>query len=313
MTSVHIAAIYRFVAFPDFEEWQSPLREVCEANGIRGTILLANEGLNGTIAGTEAGLNAVLEFLAGDERFRGLEPKWSRSSAPPFMRMKVRLKEEIVRMGVPTVDPNKAVGTYVAPEEWNALIADPDVIVVDTRNDYEVAIGTFKGAQNPNLESFREFPEWLRAELVSRDNPKVAMFCTGGIRCEKSTAFLKQEGVEEVFHLKGGILKYLELVPETESLWEGECYVFDERVSVKHGLVEGSYELCRACGDPINATDKESARYRFGVSCPRCFDNTTEAQKERFRERVRQVDLAKARGTTHLKASESEVAEERGA
>ena len=313
MSAVHVAAFYQFVAFPDFEEWQSPLREFCAANEIHGTILLAPEGLNATIAGSESNLKAVLDFLGEDERFRELEIKWSRTECAPFARLKIRLKEEIVRMGVPAVDPTKLVGTYVAPKDWNALIEDPDVIVVDTRNDYEVAIGSFRGARNPGLASFREFPKWLESELIARDHPKVAMFCTGGIRCEKSTAFLKQAGVEDVFHLKGGILKYLESVPEKDSLWEGECYVFDERVSVKHGLEQGSYELCWACGDPINAADMESARYRFGVSCPRCFDNTTDAQKERFRERLKQVELAAARGTTHLKSSESVTAEEPGA
>ncbi len=305
----HVAAFYRFAPFPDFAEWRAPAREVAEAGGLRGTLLLAPEGLNGTLAGTRSGLDAMLDFLGEDERFRELEIKWSLAECPPFARLKVRLKEEIVRMGVPAVDPTKIVGTYVAPEDWNALIEDPDVIVVDTRNDYEVAIGSFRGARNPGLASFREFPKWLESELVARDQPKVAMFCTGGIRCEKSTAFLKQVGVEEVFHLKGGILKYLEAVPEKDSLWEGECYVFDERVSVKHGLEQGSYELCWACGDPIDAADRASAQYEFGISCPHCFAHTTPQQKERFGQRVMQTELAESRGESHLGPQRTESKE----
>ena len=304
MPELDVVAFYRFVAFSDYVNWQAPLREVCLANHVKGTLLLAPEGINGTIAGSRAGPQTVLDFLGKDERFTELECKWSRASASPFVRMKVRLKREIVTMGVPNVDPNQSAGTYVAPADWNALIEDPDVIVVDTRNDYEVSIGSFRGAKNPKLDSFREFPEWMRRELLEKRVPKVAMFCTGGIRCEKSTAFLKQAGAEEVYHLKGGILKYLETVPESESLWNGECFVFDERVSVKHGLAEGSFELCRGCGDPINASDKASDEFQDGVSCPHCFHRSTSAQKERFAERARQVELARSRGKTHLKSSE---------
>ncbi|MFT5287260.1 MAG: UPF0176 protein [Planctomycetota bacterium] len=305
MDELHVAAFYKFAAFPDYREWQTPLLELCEREGLHGTLLLAPEGLNGTIAGCKAGISALHEFLRRDERFSEFDCKWSTAATPPFARMKVRLKKEIVTMGVPSIDPNQSVGTYVEPQDWNQLLEDPDVILVDTRNQYEVAIGTFKGAVNPKLDSFREFPDWLRQEFNARTNPKVAMFCTGGIRCEKSTAFLKQEGVSEVFHLKGGILKYLETVEEESSLWEGECYVFDERVSVGHGLRPGSYELCRACGDPINAADKMSSDFALGVSCPHCIDRSTPEQKERFTERVRQVEIAKSRGKTHLKARPS--------
>ena len=312
-SELHVAAFYRFAPFPEFAEWRAPLRELCLAHDLRGTLLLAPEGLNGTLAGTRSALEALLDHLGEDERFRELEVKWSRSEHAPFARMKVRLKKEIVRMGVPTVDPTRTVGTYVAPDDWNALISDPEVVVIDTRNDYEVAIGSFEGAENPGLASFREFPEWLRRKFDGAAKPKVAMFCTGGIRCEKSTAFLKEEGVEEVYHLKGGILKYLETVPEAESLWAGECYVFDERVSVKHGLVQGSYELCHACGDPISAKDKAQAAFEWGVSCPHCFERTTPEAKQRFRERVRQVELADARGVTHLGASAGDAVESPGA
>ncbi len=290
-----VAALYKFVAFPDFADWRGPLLDVCAQNDVIGSILLAPEGLNGTLAGPEAGVRSVLSYLGKDERFRELEVKESFASSPPFKRTKVKLKREIVTMGQPNIDPNRTVGTYVAPEDWNELIQDPDVILIDTRNDYEVAIGTFKGATNPELKTFRQFPEWLRSEVATRKNAKVAMFCTGGIRCEKSTAFLKQEGVEEVFHLKGGILRYLETVPEEESLWEGECFVFDQRVSVCHGLREGNYELCHACGDPVSADDKLEAVFVEGVQCRGCVDRTTAEQKEKFAARFAQLQLAKSR------------------
>ncbi|MFT7670539.1 MAG: UPF0176 protein [Planctomycetota bacterium] len=303
MSPLSVAAFYKFAALPDYQEWQEPLLDVCAQNHVEGTLLLAPEGINGTIAGPLNGVQAVLDFLARDERFAGLECKWSSASSPPFQRMKVRLKKEIVTMGVDKIDPNQIVGTYVDPKDWNELLEDPDVVVIDARNDYEIGIGTFKGAQDPEIKSFREFPEWLRQRFKAGDNPKVAMFCTGGIRCEKSTAFLKQEGLQEVFHLKGGILKYLENVPEKESLWEGECFVFDERVSVIHGLRQGSYEQCRACGTPINAHDRESSDYALGVSCPTCVRQSTPEQKASFQERAKQVALAQSRGKSHLKAS----------
>ena len=295
MSKVFVTAFYQFAAFPDFEEWREPLQELCAQCEVKGTVLLAPEGVNGTIAGTCDGVRAVLEHLRTDSRFTDLNVKESFASKPPFQRMKVKLKREIVTMGVPAVDPTEGVGAYIAPEEWNALISDPDVVVVDTRNEYEVAIGSFKGALNPELRSFRKFAPWLREQFSEKKNLKVAMFCTGGIRCEKSTAFLKREGVEEVFHLKGGILKYLETVPESQSLWEGECFVFDERVSVAHGLREGSYEACLACGDPVSAADKTESDYVEGVQCRGCVDRTTAEQKAKFAARFEQTKLAKLR------------------
>jgi UPF0176 protein len=295
MADYLVAALYKFVALPDYQELREPLFDACVRHQVKGTLLLATEGINGTIAGPADGVRAVVEYLRRDERFLQLEIKQSHATSPPFLRMKVRMKKEIVTMGVPGIDPNQIVGTYVEPNSWNALLEDPDVVVIDTRNDYEVAIGTFRGAKNPHLKTFRDFPAWLRQEFATRENPKVAMFCTGGIRCEKSTAFLKEEGVKEVFHLQGGILKYLETVPEEQSLWEGECFVFDQRVSVKHGLEEGSYGLCRACRNPINEQDRASADFQEGVSCPHCFAQTTDKQKASYTERQRQMELADAR------------------
>ena len=300
MTTRLVAALYRFVSLPDYRELREPLLERCRDLEIRGTLLLASEGINGTIAGKDEAIHALLDYLRSEERFADLEVKFSKASISPFHRMKVRLKKEIVTMGIEGIDPNRVVGTYVEPEEWNSLIEQEDVWVVDTRNDYEVGIGTFRGATDPDIRSFREFPAWIRAQRERRKEPKVAMFCTGGIRCEKSTAFLKEEGVEEVFHLKGGILKYLERVPEEESLWEGECFVFDERVAVGQGLKEGSYGLCRACRFPISEEDRAAPEYVEGVSCPRCESKTTAAQKAGFAERHKQMLLAEARGSHHL-------------
>ncbi len=301
--SILVAALYKFASLPDFEDIQQPLLACCKENGVMGTILLAEEGINGTIAGSPEGIKSVLNFLRSDERFADLEHKESLADEPPFYRMKVRLKREIVTMGMLEVDPNETVGTYVDPEKWNALISDPDVVLVDARNDYEVAIGTFKGAIDPQTKSFRELPDWLREQFADRERTKVAMFCTGGIRCEKSTAFLKSEGFDNVFHLKGGILKYLETVPKSESLWEGECFVFDQRVSVKHGLEQGSYDQCFACRMPITDEEKESATYVKGVSCPHCYDGHSEERKQRFAERQSQIELAKLRGEKHIGAT----------
>lgn len=300
MDGIQVAALYKFVAFPQHEAARQPLLDTCRAHGIHGTLLLASEGINGTIAGSEEGIAAVLSFLRSDLGLEDIEVKYSSASSPPFHRMKVRLKKEIVTMGVEGIDPNEVVGTYVAPEEWNALIEREDVWLVDTRNDYEVGIGTFRGATDPDIRTFRQFPDWLRAQREQHKEPKVAMFCTGGIRCEKSTAFLKQEGVDEVYHLKGGILKYLENVPEEESLWEGECFVFDERVAVGHGLKEGHYGLCRACRFPISEEDRQQEAFVEGVSCHHCVAQTTAEQKAKFAERHKQMLLAEARGTCHL-------------
>ncbi|MBW3568351.1 MAG: rhodanese-related sulfurtransferase [Proteobacteria bacterium] len=268
-----VAAFYKFVSLPDYVRLQTPILERCVTRNILGTILLAEEGINGTISGTREDIEAVLDALREDERFADLEHKESFATEKPFQRMKVKLKKEIVTLGVPEVKPSENAGTYVPPEDWNDLINDPDVVVIDTRNDYEVSVGTFKGAVNPHTKHFREFPGWVAKQDALREKPKVAMFCTGGIRCEKSTALLKSMGFENVFHLQGGILKYLETVPEEESLWEGECYVFDERVAVKHGLESGTFTMCRACGHPLSETDRKSTEFVEGESCPYCMRN----------------------------------------
>lgn len=300
MTTTVVAALYKFVRLPDFEALRAPLHKVMTDHEVRGTLLLAAEGLNGTIAGSREGVDAVLNFLRADPRIDTLTAKESYTQENPFYRSKVKLKKEIVTMGVEDIDPNDIKGTYVKPEDWNALIADPDVLVVDTRNNYEVKIGTFKNALNPQTESFREFPAFAKQHLDPGKHKKVAMFCTGGIRCEKSTAYMKQQGFEEVYHLEGGILKYLENVPQEDSLWEGECFVFDNRVTVNHQLEKGSYDQCHACRMPITALDQESEMYQGGISCPHCYDEHNEEQRSRYAERERQVQLAKARGESHI-------------
>jgi len=298
--SLLVAALYKFVDLPDFAALKAPLLACCELNGVRGTLLLAQEGINGTIAGARAGVQAVLTHLRSDPRLADLTHKESGATKMPFYRMKVRLKKEIVTLGVPGANPNKLAGTYVKPEDWNALIQDPDVVVVDTRNDYEVAIGTFKGALNPNTKSFSELPAWVRSETALRSKPKVAMFCTGGIRCEKSTAFLRAEGFENVYHLEGGILKYLETVPEQDSLWQGECFVFDERVAVGHGLKPSRHELCRSCRYPIGDPERASPQYVQGVSCPHCYGTKSEEKQRGLMERQRQVAIAASRNREHI-------------
>jgi UPF0176 protein len=298
--SLLVATFYRFTTLDDCADMQLRIEACCEANDVHGIVLLASEGINSTIAGPRAGVMAVLDFLRRDPRLADLTWKESTASTQPFRKMRVRLKEEIVTMGVDGIDPTQLVGTYVKPEDWNALISDPEVIVIDTRNDYEVSIGTFVGAVDPDIQSFGELPQWLDSQLDAQSQPRVAMFCTGGIRCEKSTALLKQAGVKEVYHLDGGILRYLEQVPEEESLWQGQCFVFDERVSVGHGLEVGQYELCRACRCPVGEGDKQSPQYRLGVSCPRCHDQTTKDQKIRFAQRQLQIELSHSRGKSHL-------------
>jgi len=301
-----VAALYRFASFPDTPGLCEPLEALCRAHGVKGTLLLAGEGINGTIAGSAAGIAAVLAHIRALPRCEELDVKFSQAARMPFHRLKVRLKREIVTMGVSGIDPRSTVGTYVEPDEWNALIADPEVVLIDTRNDYEVAIGTFDRAIDPKTATFRDFPEWFRsrrAQLLGPGKRKVAMFCTGGIRCEKSTAFLKAEGVDEVFHLKGGILRYLEQVPSEQSLWRGECFVFDDRVSVGHGLAEGSHVLCRACRRPVSREDQASPLYEEGTGCPACHGERTEEQRSAARERWRQEQLAQARGTAHVGAS----------
>jgi UPF0176 protein len=297
-----VAALYHFVSLPRHASLQAPLQALCEENGVKGTLLLAHEGINGTIAGPDAGIHAVLAFLRAQPEFAGLEHKESRASKMPFLRMKVKLKKEIVTMGVENIDPNRVVGTYVAPKDWNALISDPDTIVIDTRNDYETAIGTFRGALDPKTKTFREFPDWVKNNPGLHNKPRIAMYCTGGIRCEKATAFMKEQGFDEVYHLKGGILKYLEEVPQEESLWDGACFVFDERVSVEHGLKEGAHKLCHACRNPITAEEIASPYYEEGVSCSNCYHTRSEADRLRYRERQHQIALARKRGRRHIGA-----------
>lgn len=300
--STQVAALYRFVRLEDYENLRGPLLAFCEARGIRGTLLLAEEGINGTIAGTAQAISEVLAYLKKDDRLADLECKFSYNTDRPFLRMKVKLKKEIVTMGRPGIDPNQCVGRYASPEQWNTLVDDPECLVIDTRNDYEVEIGTFQGAINPNTTSFREFPEWVEKNLDPSKHKKVAMFCTGGIRCEKSTSLLVSMGFEDVWHLQGGILNYLEKTPVEQTRWDGECFVFDSRVSVDHDLEKGSYDQCYACRFPIDDAQKASDLYVPGVSCPRCHDAHSDQQKERFTERQKQIALAKARGEAHIGA-----------
>ncbi len=297
-----IAALYKFVALPDFRELQQPLLDECQRLGIKGSLLLASEGINGTVAGSREGIDSLLACLRRDPRLADLSHKESFQEAMPFYRMKVKLKREIVTMGVEGIDPNQAVGTYIKPRDWNALISDPEVVLVDTRNYYEYEIGTFRGAINPDTDSFREFPDYVARNLDPSKHKKVAMFCTGGIRCEKSTAYMKSRGFDEVYHLEGGILKYLEEVPQQDSLWQGECYVFDNRVAVDHNLEKGSYDQCHGCRHPITEDDKHSDKYLEGVACPRCYDAQSPTQRQRFSERQKQMVLARKRNHTHLGA-----------
>ena len=299
---VVVAALYRFAKFPDYESFREPLLEILLTHEVRGTLLLAAEGINGTIAGNKIGIDAVLTWLAKDHRFAGIQAKESYVDENPFYRTKVKLKKEIVTMGVEAIDPTHIVGTYVDAKDWNALLADPEVLLLDTRNQYEVEIGTFENAINPKTDSFREFPEYVRNNLDPKVHKKVAMFCTGGIRCEKSTAYLKQHGFEDVFHLKGGILKYLEEQPETDTKWQGECFVFDNRVTVNHKLEKGIYDQCHACRRPILEKDKGSEFYQKGVSCHHCYDKHSKQQIKRYAERERQMQLAAQRSEVHIGA-----------
>jgi UPF0176 protein len=300
------AALYKFVELHDYKKLRDPLYQTLLDNDVKGTLLLAREGINGTICGTREGIDNVLAYLRADSRLADIEHKESPSEEQAFYRTKVKLKKEIVTLGVDWVDPKSSVGTYVDPEQWNELIADPEVLVVDTRNEYEYAVGTFEGAVNPKTETFREFPDYVKQHLDPEKHKKVAMFCTGGIRCEKSTAYLKEQGFDEVYHLKGGILKYLEMMPEDNSRWNGECFVFDQRVTVKHGLEQGEYDQCYACRMPITAAEKQSEHYQKGVSCPHCYNQTSADQKARFAERERQIQLAKSRGEQHIRDGNAE-------
>jgi len=297
---ITVCALYKFVRLDHFESLREPLHQVMLDHDVKGTLLLAAEGINGTIAGPADGIKAVLNWLAQQPALADIVTKESFHEENPFNRTKVKLKKEIVTMGVEGIDPRHVVGTYVKPKDWNALISDPEVLLVDTRNDYEVEIGTFKDALNPDTETFREFPDYVKENLDPAKHKKVAMFCTGGIRCEKSTAYMKEQGFDEVYHLEGGILKYLEEVPEEESLWQGECYVFDGRVSVNHQLEKGQYDMCNACRLPITEEDKASDKYEAGVTCPKCYGTHTEEQLKRFRDREKQIQLARARGIEHV-------------
>lgn len=297
---VVVAALYKFIKLENFKDLREPLAQVCQKHNIKGTLLLAQEGINGTIAGVRADIDSVLNYLKKDPRLADLEHKESQAESNPFYRMKVRLKKEIVTLGVSSVDPTQTVGTYVDPVHWNELLNDPDVYLIDTRNDYEAQIGTFKGAYNPNTQHFRQFPDFVKKMLDPQKHKKIAMFCTGGIRCEKASSFMLQQGFQEVYHLKGGILKYLETVPEKESLWQGDCFVFDQRVSVTHGLQEGSHDLCHSCREPVAETEKDSPFYEKGISCARCYETLTSEKRVRNRERQRQVELAQKRGSVHL-------------
>lgn len=295
-----IAALYHFTRFPDPAALKPALLEICLAHGVKGSLLLACEGINGTIAGTREGIDAALAAIRALPGCEGLEWKESFADSMPFGRMKVRLKREIVTMGQPNVDPLARVGNYVTAADWNALISDPDTVVIDTRNDYEVAIGTFRGAVDPGTRAFGEFPEWWSENRDRFTGKRIAMFCTGGIRCEKSTNYLLGQGVNQVYHLKGGILKYLEDVPEAESLWQGQCFVFDDRVSVGHGLLPGGLKVCGACRRPVAEADQAAPAYEEGVCCPACVEEYSTADRARFRERHRQMVLASKRGTLHL-------------
>lgn len=276
-----VVTFYKFVKLPDFTEKKTVILDYCKSQGIKGTILLAEEGINGTIAGSPDAIEAVLAFLRSDPRLGDLEIKKSPSGTEPFERMKVKLKKEIVTLGIPEVDPNDTPGTYVSAQEWNRLLEDPEVVVIDTRNQYEVDIGTFKGAQNPQTQNFRQFPEYVRENLNPRQHKKVAMFCTGGIRCEKASAFMRSNGFEEVYQLHGGILKYLEEIDPQDSLWEGECFVFDERVALVHGLDEGNHDLCLGCGHPVSEEEKNSPHYEQGICCPYCYQTLTPEKRSR--------------------------------
>ena len=300
MSQFIVCALYKFATLDGFVELQQPLLDSMLKYEVRGTLLLAQEGVNGTIAGSRESVDSVLHWLRSDPRLAELDTKESVSDVMPFKRTKVKLKKEIVTMGVEGIDPQRVVGTYVDPKDWNALISDPDVMLIDTRNDYEYQVGTFKNAINPRTDSFREFPEYVANHVLPAKPKKVAMFCTGGIRCEKSTAYLKEQGIEEVYHLKGGILKYLENVDQADTLWQGECFVFDDRVTVNHQLTRGGYDQCHACRLPITDEDKATEHYVAGVSCPNCFSKVSEKKKASFAEREKQVRLARERGESHI-------------
>ena len=299
MSHIVVVALYKFVTLEDFEALREPLLDTMNEQGVKGTLLLALEGINGTVAGTREGTAALLEWLRRDARLGDLDWKESFCEEMPFYRTKVKLKKEIVTIGQPGISPNERVGTYVEPKDWNALISDPEVLLIDTRNDYEVSIGTFEGAIDPQTKTFREFPEYVRQQFDPQKHKKVAMFCTGGIRCEKASSFMLKEGFDEVYHLKGGILKYLEEVPVEETKWQGECFVFDNRVTVRHDLAPGSFAQCHACRHPVSAEDMTSTQFEQGISCPHCYDSLPEKTRRRAEERQRQIQLARVRNQPH--------------
>lgn len=313
MSPIVVCALYKFVRLNHYQSLRQPLLELMLEERVRGTLLLAEEGINGTIAGSREAIDRVLIHLQQEPLLTPLDTKESYHQEMPFLRSKVKLKKEIVTMGIEGIDPNRSVGAYVKPEDWNNLISDPEVLLVDTRNDYEVEIGTFEGAVNPDTTSFRDFPQYVQNNLDPTKHKKVAMFCTGGIRCEKSTAYLKEQGFDEVYHLQGGILKYLEEVQEAESLWRGECFVFDDRVAVNHQLEKGQYDQCHACRYPVTDEDKLHSDYMQGVSCHRCFKEQTPEQRQRFAEREKQIRLAEARGEAHLGTESLETMDKRRA
>ena len=312
-TSDHfvVCALYKFVTLPNFESLRQPLLTVMEENEVRGTLLLAAEGINGTVSAKRAGIDALLAWLDKQPNLDNIVSKESFDDECPFYRTKVKLKKEIVTMGIDGVDPLKVVGSYIKPKDWNALISDPEVILIDTRNDYEIEIGTFQHAVDPKTKTFREFPKWAEENLDPTKHKKVAMFCTGGIRCEKSTAYMKEQGFDEVYHLEGGILKYLEEVPKEDTMWQGECFVFDNRVAVDHDLQKGSYDQCHACRMPITEDEKLKPEYMEGVSCHHCHDEVTDEQRARFAERQKQIELAHARGEGHIGHEAQEVLKQR--
>jgi UPF0176 protein len=292
-----VATFYKFIQLPDFTQMRQPILEFCQEQDIKGTILLAPEGINGTVAGLSDRIQHLLAFLRADSRLADLESKESLAQQQPFERLKVKLKKEIVTLGLPEVNPSEKTGIYVSPQDWNQIISDPEVTVIDTRNHYEVNIGTFKGAVNPNTESFSDFPEYVQQQLDPKKHRKVAMFCTGGIRCEKASAYMLSQGFSEVYHLQGGILKYLENVPPDQSMWEGECFVFDERVAVQHGLQQGTYDMCVGCGYPIHEEDKLSPHYEEGICCPHCYQSLTADKRVRLQQKKRQIELATQRNS----------------
>ena len=299
-TAQTIATFYKFAEFPEYKEWKIKLGKWGKELKILGTMILAPEGINATISGPREGIEKFLENIRTDTRFADLNPRTAESTRSTFYRLRIITRPEIVTLGDASINPNKAVGKYVNPEEWNALIRDPDVRVIDTRNEYEVKVGTFKGAENPHTDTFREWPEYVEKELGSDKKQKIAMFCTGGIRCEKASSHLLENGFEEVYHLKGGILNYLETVPPEESDWDGECFIFDNRVSVTHGLKDGETKLCYGCRWPLSDEDLESEKYEYGISCPRCFDSLNDAKRKSLQERHKQLKLAEERNVPHI-------------